>query len=89
MENEPAVLHSFAIDNRQFVKVVDPALAKQLIGSDQLGWVLLDGTNPSAPAILETHSATLDRLTIDALFCGLLFAIMLIQIWIFRLLKWL
>lgn len=68
MENEPAILHSLAIDNRQFVELVDPALAEQLIGSDQLGWVHLDGTNPSAPAILETHSATLDRLIIDALF---------------------
>ncbi len=67
MENEPAILHSLAIDNGQIVEVVDPALAKQLIGSEQLGWVHLDGTNPSAPAILETHSATLDGLTIDAL----------------------
>ena len=67
MENEPAILHSLAIDNGQIVEVVDPALAKQLIGSEQLGWVHLD-TNASAPAILETHSATLDRLTIDALF---------------------
>lgn len=68
MENEPAILHSLAIDNGQIVEVFDPVLAKQLIGSEQLGWVHLDGTNPSAPAILETHSATLDGLTIDALF---------------------
>ena len=68
MENETAILHGLAIDNGQIVEVVDPALAKQLIRSEQLGWVHLDGTNPSAPAILETHSATLDGLTIDALF---------------------
>ena len=43
-------------------------MAKELIRTEQLGWVHLDGTNPSAPAILETHSATLDGLTIDALF---------------------
>jgi len=34
MENEPAILHSLAIDNGQIVEVVDPALAKQLIGSE-------------------------------------------------------
>ena len=37
MENEPAILHSLAIENGQIVEVDDPAMAKQLIGTAGMG----------------------------------------------------